>query len=118
MIARPVDLAAVRKRAWETRREKYGPRGHRGTYSRSVERASIHGMLALIIRLHNEGTLTEGQVARATGLDRISIRDLADAAIRSGCVSGRCWSPIACSSFGYCRETNKHRGEPPDGSAA
>jgi hypothetical protein len=35
-------------------------------------------MLATLIRLHREGILSEGQVARATGLDRISIRKLAD----------------------------------------
>ncbi len=28
------ELAAIRKRAWETRRRKYGPRGHCGSYSR------------------------------------------------------------------------------------
>lgn len=27
-------LSAIRKRAWETRRAKYGPRGHCGSYSR------------------------------------------------------------------------------------
>lgn len=28
------ELARIRKRAWETRRKKYGPRGHDGSYSR------------------------------------------------------------------------------------
>ena len=32
------------------------------------------GMLALIVRLHNEGVLPEGHVARATGLRRITNR--------------------------------------------
>lgn len=27
-------ISAIRKRAWETRRAKYGPRGHCGSYSR------------------------------------------------------------------------------------
>jgi hypothetical protein len=35
-------------------------------------------MLAYLIRLYDEGTLSEGQVAKATGLDRISIRRLGD----------------------------------------
>lgn len=70
-----------RGKAWLTRRAKYGPRGHNSSYSRgATSGASYDGMLALIIRLHNDGTLSEGQVARATGLDRVSIRVLADEA--------------------------------------
>ena len=69
------NITDVRKRAWETRRKKYGPMGHRG-YRRQV--ANYDGMLSLIIRLHNEGTLSEGQVAKATGLHRIEVRRLAD----------------------------------------
>jgi hypothetical protein len=30
-----IDLSEVRKSAWETRRAKYGERGHRGSYSRT-----------------------------------------------------------------------------------
>lgn len=35
--------------------------------------------LRFVIQLHAEGTLSEGQVAAVTGLDRITIRELADA---------------------------------------
>ncbi|MEY3773859.1 MAG: hypothetical protein RLZZ129_639 [Verrucomicrobiota bacterium] len=29
------------------------------------------------------------------------------------CICGRCWSPMACSGWGYCRERNMGR-EPTD----
>ena len=70
------DLSAVRKRAWETRRARYGEQGHAGSYSRSHPHS---GLLALVIRLHVEGVLSEGQVASASGLSRVEIRRLADA---------------------------------------
>jgi len=71
------DLKDVRKRAWETRRAKYGERGHKGSYN--YRRCHCNQMTALLIKLHNEAVLSEGQVAKATGLDRASIRKLADA---------------------------------------
>lgn len=70
------NLSEVRRRAWETRRKEYGPRGHSGNYSRAPSSAE-RGALGLVIRLHNEGVLSEGQVAKATGLDRVEIRRLA-----------------------------------------
>lgn len=36
------------------------------------------GALRLVVQLHVEGTLSEGQVATTTGLSRIEIRELAD----------------------------------------
>lgn len=42
------------------------------------QRPSEAGMLALIIELHVEGVLSEGQVQKATGLDRVRIRELAE----------------------------------------
>lgn len=45
---------------------------------RRIERESAKRMTDLLIRLHEEGTLSEGQVARATGLHRITVRKLAD----------------------------------------
>lgn len=69
------DLSEIRRKAWETRRTTYGNRGHNGNYNRVS--ADHGGMLALIIRLHVEGTLSEGQVSKATGLDRVEIRKLA-----------------------------------------
>ncbi len=71
------DLSAVRARAWETRRARYGQRGHAGSYSRNT---AERGALGLVIRLMTEGVLSEGQVARATKLDRVTIRAMADAA--------------------------------------
>lgn len=38
------------------------------------------GALRLVIQLHNEGALSEGQVSSATGLDRTEVRRLADKA--------------------------------------
>ena len=69
-------MNAVRKRAWATRRRKYGPRGHRGSYWRRP--ASVHGAIAEIVKLLRDGVLSEGQAVRATGLDRIEVRRLAD----------------------------------------
>jgi hypothetical protein len=72
-------LTNPRKTAWETRRKKYGPRGHGSNYAR-VQRAcdSCERMMTLIVRLHVEGVLSEGQAARATGLHRIDLRKRAD----------------------------------------
>lgn len=74
------DLSAVRKRAWKTRREKYGKKGHSGVYGGmhcSCE-YRIRLMERALIRLHVEEVLSEGQVAKMTGLDRISVRTIAD----------------------------------------
>jgi hypothetical protein len=72
------ELSEVRKQAWKTRRSKYGERGHAGSYWRGHTRTvpDQTGMLNLIIRLHAEEVLSEGQVARATGLDRVEVRRL------------------------------------------
>lgn len=63
-------LSAARKQAWATRRANYGPQGHRGY----APRQSSGGALRLVIQLHAEGVLSEGQVSQATGLDRVEIR--------------------------------------------
>lgn len=76
-------IADIRKRSWETRRKKYGQHGHGGAYShpqviytaRWNER--LRTMQDALIRLYREGVLSEGQVSKATGLDRVSCRDLA-----------------------------------------
>lgn len=70
-------LSAGQRRC-ETRRAKYGPSGHAGSYSR-FPRAE-RGALKLIIDLLNEAVLSEGQVCQATGLDRVEVRRLADEA--------------------------------------
>lgn len=66
------DFSEVRKAAWETRRKSYGAKGHAGSYTRSP------ALLALAVRLMNEGVLSEGQVAKASGLDRVAIRKISE----------------------------------------
>lgn len=80
-----IEFAEVRARAWKTRREKYGKFGHAGSYSRSPGGPCIHcaAALPMLIRLHVEGVLSEGQAAKATGLHRIRIRELADDLVNS-----------------------------------
>jgi len=76
-------VSDIRKRSWKTRREKYGERGHGGAYChpkpiytrRWNER--LNSMQGCLIRLYRQGVLSEGQVSKATGLDRVSCRDLA-----------------------------------------
>lgn len=69
--------ADARKRGWETRRQKYGSTGHaRGAYGHGGDH--VASMQALLIRLHEEGVLSEGQVSKATGLHRITVRKMAD----------------------------------------
>ncbi len=72
------DPSEIRRQSWETRRKKYGPSGHSGgAYITSKGRAgrAPKKMFDLIIRLHSEGVLSEGQVVKATELDRISVRE-------------------------------------------
>jgi len=72
-------VSEIRKRAWATRREKYGHLGHNGSYSRNPGPCpACDRMRALLVRMHVEGTLSEGQVSKATGMDRIDVRKAAD----------------------------------------
>ena len=70
----------VRKRAWATRRAKYGPRGHNSPYSRPrvVACEDCLRMTHLIVKLYAEGVLSEGQASKATGLPRVDLRRMAD----------------------------------------
>jgi hypothetical protein len=70
-----VDLSEVRRRAWATRREKYGVKGHSGAYYRPTD-SSVEPMRRLIAKLTNEGIISEGQGSKVTGLYRIQYRDL------------------------------------------
>ena len=45
----------------------------------TIGREEDHALLDLVINLHIIGTLSEEQVAEASGLDRAAIRALADA---------------------------------------
>jgi hypothetical protein len=67
----------ARANAWKTRRKLYGERGHNGSYRRPC--AHCRRMIALLVDLHRSEVLSEGQVAKATGLDRVEIRTLLDA---------------------------------------
>jgi hypothetical protein len=76
-------ISDSRKQSWKTRREKYGERGHSGAYSRPRPiytarwNERLNSMQDALIRLYREGVLSEEQVSKATGLDRVSCRDLA-----------------------------------------
>jgi hypothetical protein len=41
-------LSEIRRRAWQTRREKYGPRGNNGAYTRPCH-CYCESMIALLI---------------------------------------------------------------------
>jgi ribosomal protein S14 len=72
-------VSEIRKRAWATRREKYGHLGHNGSYTREPGPCSAcDRMRAVLVRLHVEGILSEGQIAKATGMHRIDVRKAAD----------------------------------------
>jgi hypothetical protein len=73
-----MNLSEVRKRAWATRRQKYGPRGHGGSYSRVRVTANQEGMLNLLIRLHLNAQVSEGQLSKAIGLHRVDVRRIVD----------------------------------------
>lgn len=78
-MTRTETLSETRRKAWETRRQKYGSRGHNGTYQRGPSRMVEDNarMRQALIRLHIEGVLSEGQTATITGLDRLEVRRLA-----------------------------------------
>ena len=72
----PIQIAA-RAKAWQTRREKYGPCGHGSSYARppsSLGRCALR----LIARLHADGVLSEGQCSRALDMDRVDFRAMCD----------------------------------------
>lgn len=86
------EIPERRKQAWETRRKKYGERGHNGSYNRDRHdcpdcarmRKFCARMRKFLARLHVEGTLSEGQAAKAAGITRVEIRILSDDLINSG----------------------------------
>jgi hypothetical protein len=73
-------METARAKAWETRRQTYGPRGHAGSYQRPPDQLGRRA-LALVFRLHDEAALSEGQCCKALGLDRVSFRIMCDAAL-------------------------------------
>lgn len=75
-------LSAARAAAWKTRREKYGPRGHGGSYSRWTRDPLGVRALALVIQLHREEVLSEGQVCAALDIDRVTLREMVDGGLK------------------------------------
>jgi hypothetical protein len=71
-------LSAARAKAWQTRRARYGPHGHKGIYRQASLCPHCKRMRDALIRLHNEGVLSEGQASKLTGLGRIELRERAD----------------------------------------
>lgn len=72
----PVMISA-REKAWQTRRERYGDRGHAGSYRRPTEPLGRRA-LALVVRLHKEAVLSEGQCCKALDIDRVEFRQIVD----------------------------------------
>jgi len=70
----------ARIRAWATRRRLYGASGHRGSYVRhkAILCVRCERMTRLIVKLYAEGTLSEGQAAKATGRGRVWLRIAAE----------------------------------------
>jgi acyl CoA:acetate/3-ketoacid CoA transferase alpha subunit len=56
------------------------------TQEKEIERlrSEVRAMTEILIDLHASGVLSEGQVAKATGLDRVQIRALADGEVAEG----------------------------------
>ena len=75
----PRQATAATRSGHRTRRKLYDERGHGGQYRQVAACALCSRMRDVMVRLHVEGVLSEGQAARATGLDRVSLRRLADA---------------------------------------
>jgi hypothetical protein len=71
------DLSEVRRASWATRRAKYGQSGHAGSYARARDGVGRRA-LVLVIQLHNEEVLSEGQCCKALDMDRIDFRILRD----------------------------------------
>jgi hypothetical protein len=69
----------ARQRAWMTRREKYGQRGHSKTAYGWRQRGPVSKEdLGVIVGKLSRNELSEGQASRASGLSRIELRRLVD----------------------------------------
>lgn len=77
----------AKQRAWKTRRDRYGPRGNRGTYYRGVTRDDAvlqrRRLARLVAIVHAHEMLSEGQIAKVLGVGRIEVRELEDDGIES-----------------------------------
>lgn len=77
MVHAPSLRESPRARAWATRRAKYGEHGHSGAYRKPTDPVGRRA-LALVISLHIQETLSEGQCCAALNIDRVSFRALCD----------------------------------------
>jgi hypothetical protein len=71
-----ISVSEIRRQAWQTRRKVYGPKGHASSYARFCPTCAQ--VRALVVRLHNEEILSEGQASKMLGIGRIELRKLAD----------------------------------------
>lgn len=82
------EISAARHRAWQTRRRKYGPRGHSGVYSRGpvnisfAIRAELR-LARLVAYCLADGLMTEGQLCKVIEADRLAIREMRDDGLAS-----------------------------------
>lgn len=72
------DLSDARRKAWATRRAKYGPRGNCGVYRHGGVSFLENRAIRLIVKLHLDETLSEGQCAKALGIDRVAWREMVE----------------------------------------
>lgn len=71
----PENISEVRRAAWATRRQKYGPKGHASSYARGSLGKRAMTFLASMVA---DGTLSEGQVCQETGIDRVALRRMTE----------------------------------------
>jgi len=68
-----------KQRAWRTRKLRYGPSGDSRPFRpRPFSYFGNHMLCRLIAVVHSEELLSEGQIARVTGLDILSVRRATD----------------------------------------
>lgn len=68
-----------KEQAWRTRKLRYGPSGTSRPYKpRMFAYDGNHPLNRLIAVVHGEDMLTESQIARITGMDRVEVRRAED----------------------------------------
>lgn len=77
------DLKEVRQRAWATRRQKYGERGHAGSYSRATCAPDAECLSRLVAVLQDANILSEGQISNIAEIDRVAVRELREQGLLS-----------------------------------
>ncbi|MDA8361965.1 MAG: hypothetical protein M0Z44_08260 [Gammaproteobacteria bacterium] len=80
---------------WLTRKEKYGERGHAGSYTRAPRDDIGLRALVLVVELHRAGVLSESRCLRALGITRRQLRALCDRVAAGGEVAAEMLFPNA-----------------------